>query len=178
MYKSPHYDYCCRTVAAATALFRDVQQQSPPSLQAIRLRRRKDEVICRARFDELRRAFLTPIDRDDLFLLCIIVNRALYCAEEVVLEWERQRMPHLQELWEYLSSICSQLEQTVISFTDTHNNEAVINNAYKLRQTFFDRPSPPVSSLPLYRLYDSASVFIESCRDVADVLLLTVLRNE
>ena len=111
-----HYGYCERAVAQATALLDDLCNSRFPDKQAIFRRRNKDRIVLRALYDDLRRAFLTPIDREDLWCLCVAAEQVLFWTEETVLAATQRQTEHIPTLWKELHTVCHALQQAVVTF--------------------------------------------------------------
>lgn len=174
MSKNPHYEYYCRTAQSVVSLLRDVRRQVPPDAQTIRLQRRKNEIVRRALFDDLRRTFLPPIDRDDIFRLCSAVSRVCFWAEQLVLEWQFQGKPFAEDLWSAVLPLCEQLEKAIVAFTKLRRSEEAVDSFARLQQQIVSISLPLSSS----RLYDRAASLVGACYEAANCFLLAVLRNE
>ncbi len=188
--KDIHYTYCKHSVEGASSLIRDIRGGHFPDPGDIRLRRHKDGVVRRSLFEELRRAFLTPIDRDDLWQMCTKTAHVFTKAEDIVLELWRQGWTRLPEdsLWVSLQDTCDDLVKAVEAFPLSRRREEVpariaslekhAGEAEKVYSRQLRRVWSGTSPLPLLRLCDTAMNAVASCEDAAEHLLLALLRNE
>lgn len=87
------YDQCARSIGRALeilGLLKRRERLTEDTVGDIRRRRRTAAIALQATFDDLRRAFLTPIDREDVLLLRQVTDAVAHAAEEVVLSLYRR----------------------------------------------------------------------------------------
>ena len=86
------YGQCARSVYRALELLGALRRReriTADTIGDIRRRRRTADIALQATFDDLRRAFLTPIDREDILLLRQVTEHVAVAAEDVVLSLYR-----------------------------------------------------------------------------------------
>lgn len=82
------YDQCARSVYRALEILgclRRRERVTADKLGDIHRRRRTADIALQATFEDLRRAFLTPIEREDVLRLRQVCERVAATAEDVVL---------------------------------------------------------------------------------------------
>ena len=82
------YDQCARSVYRALEILGGLRRRERVAADKpgdIHRRRRTADIALQATFDDLRRAFLTPIDREDVLYLRQVCERVATTAEDVVL---------------------------------------------------------------------------------------------
>lgn len=190
MENNTSYQYCRRTTAAVAALWRDIRAGRSPAAEEIRLRRKRDDTVQRALFDELRRAFLTPIDREDLWALVTACGALFFAVEETALELKRQRydrIPETGELWEEIGGACEAIRQAVEGFVQFHRRDDTTEALRRLKRHAArarrarDERLPTLlaaGDLRRIRLYDGGMAILDHCEVVADRLLTAILKNE
>ena len=151
-----HYEFCERCVAQAVSLLKDLQHAHPPTELDIRRRRRAGSIALRGLYDTLRQAFLTPIDREDLWQLCLLSERVLFAAEETGF---RQ-----QPFDPRMLTACTQLRQAVAAFPNFRRDETAFEQVAKLQVTLSDACI--------------SNGLTDACGRLADALLFAALKNE
>lgn len=87
------YDQCARSIGRALeilGLLKRRERLTEDTVGDIRRRRRTATIALQATFDDLRRAFLTPIDREDVLHLRQVTDAVAHAAEETVLSLYRR----------------------------------------------------------------------------------------
>ena len=156
-----HYDYCERNVADAAALLQDLKNGHLPTEQQITRRRRTGAIALRALYDELRRAFLTPIDREDLWQLCLAAQQVLFAVENTALTGSY----HQQRILCSLIAACTQLRSAVSMFPQFRRDDAWLDHVFK-------------AQMHLSEVRQSEKVVSTTCAALIDALLLAALKNE
>ncbi len=184
------YQYCHRTVTQASALWRDICAEQLPAVADILLRRKRDDRVRRLLFDEIRRAFLTPIDREDLWGLCVASEELLRAVEDVAAEIHRQgreRLPDGKAFWAEIGLGCAALQQAVKSFPrfqrqdDTTDALHRWTTAQEQWQKTYDEHAKTAfmqKDLGRLRMYDKGLAVAHGGEIVARQLLTAILKNE
>ena len=165
-----HYLFCERCLAQTTAILNDLAQGHPPNIDSVHRRRHKDRIALKALYDALRHAFITPIDREDLWLLCTTAQRVLSAAEDLALRADHVRL-HTGDGWSSLRSVCRALQKSVAAFP-----------RFQREETFFASVDTVQSQLLAIKnhldLPADAYALIGACETFADTLLIAALKNE
>ncbi|MBR2405938.1 MAG: hypothetical protein IKB04_02690 [Clostridia bacterium] len=88
------YDRCANSVSEALSVLdflRHREAITAATVEALHRRRHTADIALKAAFEELRRAFITPADREDLWLLWQTAEQITEAAEEIVLSLIRKQ---------------------------------------------------------------------------------------
>ncbi len=94
--KYPIYEQCERSISNAIGVLESLHQRqavNTAAVQAIHTRRHTADIALQGTFEELRHAFVTPIDRENLLRLRQVTEAVTRRAEDIVLELYYQRKP-------------------------------------------------------------------------------------
>ena len=150
------YAFCERCIAQTVALLNDRQHGRHPNEGDIRRRRKIGRIALRGLYDALRQAFLTPIDREDLWRLCLLSERVLFAAEEMILRQQPFNAAAVE--------IVARLQRSVTAFPDFRSDE-----------NFFDQATELQALLATVYPRNALS---DACGRLADELLFAALKNE
>lgn len=123
------YGQCARSVYRALEILGSLRRReciTDEKIGDIHRRRRTADIALNATFDDLRRAFLTPIDREDVLWLRQVSERVAAAAEDVVLDLYRRG-------------------ERALSVNDTALLSAVISECELLHEAFVALPAYPRS---------------------------------
>ena len=137
--KYPIYEQCINSIKSALETLEFLNQRGNITyscVQSIRLRRRTADIAMRGTFDELRHAFITPIDREDLLRMRQVCESVTYHAEEVTMLLFAQKQSALPcEKHELLQSViheCRLLKTALESFPDFPRSDDTVNHITNL----------------------------------------------
>ncbi len=101
-------------------------------IESIHRRRHAADIALQAKFDELRRAFITPIDREDLWLLRQCVDQIAETAEDIPLALYRRGLPCLSPndtaLLSAVTNECTALHTALLSLDGYPRNDNIIKH--------------------------------------------------
>lgn len=132
--KEPYTAPCIRSVEYALSLLKTAQC---PSADDIRHRRRAALIARQAAFDELRRRFITPLDREDLWQLRRCCERIAEAAENAQL---------LARDTALLSAECTLLLSALTALPLYPKDERVLQHLTDAEKQLLSMPPEPLSS--------------------------------
>ncbi len=139
--KHPIYEQCENSIREALRALEQLRQRqaiTDETVRTIRLRRRTADIAMQATFEELRHAFITPIDREDLLRLRQVTEKVAYYTEEAVLALFRQRQPTVHPndtaLLSAINEECRLLQVVVSSFPDYPRSDAILGHLTALER--------------------------------------------
>ena len=131
--KYPIYEQCVNSVKNALEVLEALHHResiTDSAVQAIRLRRRTADIAMLGTFDELRHAFITPIDREDLLRMRQMCETIVYDTEEILIQLYRQNRSALPygDNKLLLSAIreCQLLQASLERFSDFPRSDDVV----------------------------------------------------
>lgn len=92
------FERCADSLKQATEILTELRQRhavSAARTEAVHRRRRTADIALQMCFDELQRAFITPIDREDILLLRQTAEQTVCAAEDILLTLYRCGQPAL-----------------------------------------------------------------------------------
>ena len=108
------------------------------TVRAIRAKRRTSDVAMQAVFEELRHAFITPIDREDLLRLRQTIEAVVFCIDEVLIALFYQGRPTLHPndtaLLSAVTAEFTALQAVVDFFPDYPRCDAVLGHLKTLEK--------------------------------------------
>lgn len=173
------YDQSARSVQRALdvlALLRQRQAITAATVEEIRRRRRTADIALQGSFDELRRAFITPTDREDILLLRQTTERIANAAEDIPLSVYRQGrqalLPDDTALLAAVTAECQALYEAVAALPAYPRDETVLKHLVSAER--LHRISEENSSSSL--AYDTLMHLSAVCRRTTDILRYTLLK--
>ena len=147
-------------------------------------------------YEELDKTFVTPLDREDLHLLCSeldsIIDRAESCANRIVIfrlaalsEPMREQIRIYQECARAVyRCVCLLSDLSKIDEINTHfvhvntlENEADKIYRAELARLFADPPKDVVDFIRQKEILDALERAIDACEDVMDLMRSVVVKN-
>lgn len=135
------YEQCERSIEQAVKtleLLRRRQRLSDENRRPIHRRRQTAAIAMQATFSELQDAFITPIDREDLWLLRQLAEAVTRAAEDVVLGLIRSRRQASEDAdLPFLTAViteCQLLSLAFASFSAYPRSDALLRRLQALEQ--------------------------------------------
>ncbi len=173
------YDQSTRSVQRALevlALLRQRQAITAATVETIRRRRRTADIALQGTFDELRRAFITPTDREDILLLRQATERIADTAEDIVLCVYRQgRQALLPDDTALLASVtaeCQALYEALTVLSDYPRDDTVLSRLTAAER--LHRAGEELDSSSL--VYDALRHVSSACRRTTEALRYILLK--
>ncbi len=108
------YRYALKTAAQTAALCRDLQNKRAPSKDAVRRDRLQEIAVRRALTEELYEAFITRIDREDLFAVYEELADTLYTLQGIAVRGGNCSAA----VWSTVCGVADALYEAVEAFAD------------------------------------------------------------
>ena len=128
------FDQCARSVWRALetlTLLRQRRAITADTVADIRRHRRTADISLQSTFRELRRAFLTPIDRDEVLLLRQLTEQVATAAEDCVLSLYRSGHTALHgdahALLVAVTDECTALHEALLSLSGYPRSDAILH---------------------------------------------------
>ena len=172
----PYNHYCSyrRSIERALTVLQTLRKREAITasyIDAIHRRRHTADIALQAEFDELRRAFITPIDREALWFLRQHTDQIAKIAEDIPLALYRRRLPCLSPddtaLLSAVINECTALHTALSALDDYPKHYTVIKHLSAAdaahRQTL--KTNGTVIEEAFYRLSDAcaATVCVARC---------------
>lgn len=188
-----YYAYCQQAADQAANRLRMLCENKWPSTADIRLQQRRDAVSRRQVWEDLHRLFLPPMDREDLWLLCVETARLAEHADEIVLEVHRQGNRTLSTTYRLVMQAalqtCLALHAATIALPSFRRGDTALRRLTEVRrccaqtekaysltvQPLLSAPSP--AAITSLRLCDRILNTVQQCSSVCDRLYYILLRN-
>ncbi len=129
----PIFKQCERSISAALETLRFLQKRcviTAKTIEDIRLHRQTADIALQGTFEELRHAFITPIDREEMWHMRQITECVAHCAEEAcVALWQEgcsAPSPNDTALLAAVFKECSHLRDAVAAFPYYPRTEQVL----------------------------------------------------
>lgn len=139
--KHPIYEQCENSIKQALDVLEILRQRraiTEPLTRAIRLRRRTADIAMQATFEELRHAFITPIDREDLLRLRQVAEAVVCCAEDAVITLSLRRQPTIPPddtaLLSAVTAECRHLQAAIESFAPYPRSNTILDRLTALER--------------------------------------------
>lgn len=177
--KYPIYEQCENSIKQACTVLEMLRQRKAVNeavIRSIRLRRHTADIAMQATFKELRRTFITPIDREDLLRLRQVTEMVACCAEDAVLTLFRHRQPtaHPNDtaLLSAVNTECRILQDVAAAFPDYPRSDAVLKRLADFQRQH--RQSEEQNSSEL--MYDTLKKISAACFSAAEVIRYVLLK--
>ncbi len=111
-----HYRYVTKTAAQTAALCRDLQNKRVPEKETVRRDRLQEIAVRRMLAEELYEVFITPLDREDLFMVCERMAQVLYELQQIAVVYGSA--PLSQAVWSTVCGIADAVYEAAKAFSD------------------------------------------------------------
>lgn len=173
------YDQSARSAQRALevlTLLRRRQAITAATIKAIHRRRRTADIALQSSFDELRRVFITPTDREDILLLRQAAEHVADAAEDIPLYVYRQGcqalLPDDTALLAAVTAECQALYEALTALPAYPRDETVLKHLASAER--LHRVSGEISSSSL--AYDTLMHLSGVCRSATDTLRYILLK--
>lgn len=137
----PIYTQCENSLRQAQEILDSLRQRraiTETTIRDIHRRRHTADIAMQATFEELRHAFITPIDREDIWRLRQITEAVVHSTEDAVLTFFRHRQsvmhPNDNALLCAVNTACRLLQAAMESFPSYPRSNAVLGHLTALEK--------------------------------------------